>query len=88
MRIEYLVVVALTCPGWSATLSVYPHAVQLLGKNASQVLAVTYLGSNGIERDVTLECQIGPQDGHIASVSREGEMTALEQIADRRGHVT
>jgi hypothetical protein len=56
----------------AADLAVYPPAVELCGRSATQVLAVTADG-----RDVTTECTFELSDGRAASVSKEGVLTAL-----------
>jgi uncharacterized protein YjdB len=56
---------------WAAGISAYPGAVQLTGRNATQVLAV----SAG-ERDVTAECTFELTNGAVAKVSKDGLVTA------------
>jgi len=63
-----------------AAISVYPPAVELNGRNATQVVAVTADG-----RDVTAECQFEFVNGAIGRVSKEGVITAL---ADGQSVVT
>src|SRR5215475_9871823 len=55
----------------AAGISVYPAAVQLTGRNATQVLAV----SAG-ERDVTSECTFELSNAAVAQVSKDGLITA------------
>jgi uncharacterized protein YjdB len=54
-----------------ADISVYPPTVELNGRNASQVIAVTADG-----RDVTGECAFESSDGAVATVSQEGVLSA------------
>jgi hypothetical protein len=56
----------------AADLSVFPSAIDLNGRNATQVLAVTAEG-----RDVTAECSFELSDGQVASISKTGVVTAL-----------
>lgn len=64
--------IALMSPGaWAAGISAYPGAIELTGRNATQVLAV----SAG-ERDVTPECAFELSNGTVAKVSKEGLVTA------------
>src|SRR5215831_18812652 len=69
MRISLLALLAL--PAWSANLTVYPPSIELNGRNATQVLAVSLEG-----RDVTAECSFVPADRALLTVSRNVLSTA------------
>ena len=70
----------LALPMYGAGISVYPEAIQLTGRNATQHLAV----SAG-ERDVTGECTFELANRSLAKVSAQGMITAL---ADGKGSLT
>lgn len=90
-----LLAVLLFAPNALADLSVYPPAVDLNGRNATQVLAVTAAG-----RDVTADCSFESVNGAVAKISRDGVVTALadgksvltirwrEEVAEVRTHVS
>jgi hypothetical protein len=68
-----LLVAVLLSPQFAvAAISVYPPVVELNGRNATQVLAVSAAG-----RDVTAECQFEFSNGAVAAVSAVGAITAL-----------
>jgi len=77
-RIVTLIVASF--PAWGAGITVYPPSISLTGRNASQVIAV----SSG-ERDVTTECSFQLAHSAIATVSKEGLVTAA---ADGRSSLT
>ena len=52
-------------------LTVYPPSIELTGRNATQVLAVSLEG-----RDVTAECTFAPADRALLTVSKEALVTA------------
>jgi uncharacterized protein YjdB len=68
------------CVAAAAGISVYPAAVQLTGRNATQVLAV----SAG-ERDITNECTFELSNAAVAQVSKDGLITAA---ADGKTNLT
>ena len=74
MRLSRLILLALSLlvsSGWTAAISTYPAAVQLTGRNSTQVIAV----SAG-ESDVTAECALGISNAAVAKIS-DGVITAI-----------
>lgn len=71
---------AVAIPAWPAGISAYPNVVQLTGRKATQVLAI----STG-ERDVTSECTFSLANAAVATVSKNGLVTA---IADGKSVLT
>src|SRR5262245_17568229 len=80
MRINFLALALVAIPAWSARLSVYPPSIKIAGGNANQVMAVS-LG----ERDVTAECAFQLANSAIATVSKDGVVTAM---ADGKSSLT
>jgi hypothetical protein len=74
MKIRTILLLAalLVAPNALGEISVYPPAVDLNGRNATQVLVVNAAG-----RDVTSECSFELNNGSVASVSKDGVLTAL-----------
>ncbi len=70
-RINALALFLLSFPAWSAGLTVYPPSIELTGRNATQVLAVSLEG-----RDVTAECTFAPANRALLTVSKEALVTA------------
>jgi len=68
---EILALLAVSWSAWAAGISVYPPTVRLEGAKATQVLVV----SAG-ERDVTAECVFRLADPAMASISKDGVLTA------------
>src|ERR1041384_6342691 len=72
---------ALLAPSaWAAGISAYPSAIELTGRNATQVLAI----SAG-ERDVTSECTFELSNGAVAKAAKDGLITAT---ADGKTNLT
>jgi hypothetical protein len=71
MRISGFVLLAFSLPAWSANPTVYPPSIELTGRNATQVLAVSLEG-----RDVTSECTFVPADQSLLTVSKKALVTA------------
>jgi hypothetical protein len=71
MKIKAVALVVLCVPAWSADLVVYPPSIELTGRNATQVLAVSLGG-----RDVTAECTFTPVNRALMTVSKEAVVTA------------
>jgi hypothetical protein len=73
MMNKFIVLLSLLFPASlaQAAISVYPPKVELSGRDATQVLTI----SAG-DRDVTAECTFEFSDGKIATVSKDGRITA------------
>src|SRR5205809_665781 len=71
MKTNFCALIIFSFPAWGAGVTVYPLSIHLTGRNASQTLAV----SSG-ERDVTTECSFQMAAGAIATVSKDGLVTA------------
>src|SRR5215472_3226701 len=71
MKIRDLGLFALSFPVWGAQLVVYPPSIELTGRNATQVLAVSLDG-----REVTSECRFTAADQALFTVSKEAVVTA------------
>src|SRR6516165_9029655 len=80
MKTNIPIAALLALPMYAAGISVYPEAIHLTGRNATQNLAV----SAG-ERDVTAECTFELGNRSLAKVSAQGMVTAL---ADGKGSLT
>src|ERR1044071_7844796 len=75
-----LTLAVLAFPAWAAAISVYPPSINLTGRHAGQLLAV----SSG-ERDITADCVFQLANPAIAAVSKAGLVPAA---ADGRSTVT
>ncbi len=71
MRTNGLALLVLCLPAWSADLTVYPPSIELTGRNATQVIAVSREG-----RDVTAECTFTPANPALLTVSKDALVTA------------
>ena len=71
MKINAVALVVFCVPAWSADLVVYPPSIELTGRNATQVLAVSLGG-----RDVTAECTFTPVNRALMTVSKDAVVTA------------
>ena len=71
MKTNVVALIAVALPVWGAGITVYPPSIQLTGRNASQVVAV----SSG-ETDITADCTFQVTRAGIALVSKEGVVTA------------
>src|SRR5215467_6618012 len=80
MRTKLPITAILALPLCAAGISVYPQAIHLTGRNATQNLAV----SAG-ERDITAECTFELANRTLAKVSAQGMVSAL---ADGKGSLT
>lgn len=80
MKTSFLTLIVIWIPAWGAGISVYPPAVSLTGRGATQVIAV----SSG-ERDVTAECSFALTNGAMATVSKAGLVSAA---ADGQSRIT
>ena len=71
MKTNHFALIVLSLPAWGASVTVHPPSIQLTGRNASQVVTV----SSG-ERDVTSDCTFQVGSAAIATVSKDGLVTA------------
>src|SRR5436305_15139667 len=71
MKTNLFASILFSLPALGAGVTVYPPSIQLTGRNASQVVAV----SSG-ERDMTPECTFQVAASSIATVSKDGLVTA------------
>lgn len=79
MTSKIFVLLAASAPAWGAAgISVYPPAINLIGRNATQVVAV----SAG-ERDITAECSFRLGNAAVAQVSKDGLVSAAADGASQ-----
>ncbi|HKV53377.1 MAG TPA: DUF1549 domain-containing protein, partial [Candidatus Binataceae bacterium] len=69
--IHTLAAFVFSVPGWGASLMVYPSSIELTGRNATQILAVSREG-----HEVTAECTFTPDNPALLTISKEAIITA------------